>query len=254
MRLSPRLIPWMVTQMARSRRINPLARPPLSPPTPGHGGSRRQRAAFLAIAPMLVLVGIARGFFGRRLIDVGDDGKAAADAPVFPLGGELRQELHDHADFALFVRGRGLDFDDPEFLSTEDRELSRNVHLHAPRTNAVHIHREQAIWDEFFTSLGMELDDARLALSSGEKLCIGSDETLRFFVNGARIDSLRFQNLTDLDRALISFGADDDASTRQQLDAVTDEACVPGEQCQARIDPNNKDEDLCTRTGTTCVN
>jgi len=243
----------MVIQMARNRRRNPLARPPLPPPTPEPGESRLPRTAVLLLAPILVLGGIAGGFFGRGLIDGGDDEQAATNAPVFTAGGDLRQETHDHADFAVHVRGQRIDFNQPEFLSTEDEVRSENVHIHAPRTNVVHIHREQTTWDEFFTSLGMAVDDSCLTIRGGQKLCNAGNETLKFFVNGVRIDSLQFQDLSDLDRVLISFGAEDDATIRKQLGSVTDEACIPGEQCQARIDPNNKDQEPCTRTGTTCV-
>lgn len=242
--------------MASSRRKNPLARPPLPSPTPETAGDPAiPRAALLILAPVLLASGVVGGFFGRGLIDGGsdDDGQGAANAPVFTAGGELRQETHDHADFAVYVRGQRLDFNQPEFLSSEGKDLSKNVHIHAPRTNVVHIHREQTTWDEFLTSLGMGVDDSCLTIRGGEKLCNAGSEALKFFVNGVQIDSLQFQDLADLDRVLISFGSDDDATIGKQLDSVTDEACIPGEQCKARIDPDNKDQEPCTRTGTTCV-
>lgn len=241
--------------MTSRRRKNPQSRPPQQPP-PVHERPRSplQRAA-LFLAPVLLVGGLLGGFFGRGFIDGSGDGsgEASANAPVFTADGGLRQETHDHADFAVYVRGQRVDFDGTEFLSTEDKELSKNVHIHAPRTNVVHIHREQTTWNEFLTSLGMAVDDTCLTLSGGERLCNADTETLKFFVNGVRIDSLKFQDLSDLDRVLISFGADDDATIQTQIDSVTDEACIPGEQCNARIDPNNKDEEPCTKTGTTCV-
>lgn len=241
--------------MASSRRKNPLARPPLQPAAAAREGSpgpTQPTRALLLAAPVLLVVGLVGGFFGRGLLD-GAAGRVSDNAPVLTAGGELRQETHDHADFAVYVRGQRLDFNRPEFLSTEGKDLSKNVHIHAPRTNVVHIHREQTTWDEFLTSLGMAVDDTCLTLGGGEKLCSAGTETLKFFVNGVRIDSLMFQDLADLDRVLISFGAEDDATVRKQIDSVTDEACIPGEQCNARIDPNSKDQEPCTRTGTTCV-
>lgn len=240
--------------MTSSRRKNPQARPPLQPPPAAVRPRPALPRAALFLAPVLLVGGLLGGFFGRGFVDDHQDNdQDSANASVFTADGELRQETHDHADFAVYVRGQLLDFNRPEFLSSEDKDLSKNVHIHAPRTNVVHIHREQTTWDEFLTSLGMAVEDTCLTLSGGEKLCNAGTETLKFFVNGVRIDSLMFQDLADLDRVLISFGTDDDATVRKQLDSVTDEACIPGEQCNARIDPNNKDQEPCTRTGTTCV-
>ena len=241
--------------MDNSRRKNPQARLPVQPPPSDVRPSPALPRAALFLAPVLIVGGLLGGFFGRGVVDGSDDNgeEGSANAPVFTADGGLRQETHDHADFAVYVRGQRLDFNRPEFLSTEGKDLSKNVHIHAPRTNVVHIHREQTTWDEFLTSLGMGVDDTCLTLSGGEKLCNAGTETLKFFVNGVRIDSLMFQDLGDLDRVLISFGAEDDATVRKQIDSVTDEACIPGEQCNARIDPNNKDQEPCTRTGTTCV-
>ena len=241
--------------MASSRRKNPQARPPLQPPAMEVGRGLALPQAALFLAPVLLAAGLVGGFLARGIFDDSNDSAdgVSANAPVFTADGELRQETHDHADFAVYVRGQRLDFNGPEFLSIEAKDLSKNVHIHAPRTNVVHIHREQTTWDEFLTSLGMAVDDTCLTLGGGEKLCNAGTETLKFFVNGVRIDSLMFKDLGDLDRVLISFGAEDDTTVRKQIDSVTDEACIPGEQCNARIDPNNKDQEPCTRTGTTCV-
>lgn len=241
--------------MANSRRKNPQARPAIQPPPAEVRPRPAPPRAALFLAPVLLAGGLLGGFFGRGVVDGGDGdgGQGSANAPVFTADGGLRQETHDHADFAVYVRGQRLDFNRPEFLSIEGKDLSKNVHIHAPRTNVVHIHREQTTWDEFLTSLGMAVDDTCLTLGGGEKLCNAGTETLKFFVNGVRIDSLMFKDLGDLDRVLISFGAEDDTTVRKQIDSVTDEACIPGEQCNARIDPNNKDQEPCTRTGTTCV-
>ncbi len=158
-----------------------------------------------------------------------------------------RQELHEHADFALFVRGQEFDFNRPEFLSTEQEERSKNVHIHPPRLNVVHVHREQTTWDEFFLSLGMELTDSALKLRGGETLRNSGNETLKFFVNGVRVDSIMFMNISDLDRVLISFGSETEEAVRAtQLPQVTDEACIVSEVCKARIPPGGLEDEPCT--------
>jgi hypothetical protein len=53
--------------------------------------------------------------------------------------------------------------------------------------------------------------------------------------------------------ALVSFGSEDDGGLQEQLRSVTDEACIPGEQRRARIDPSNTEQEPWIRTGTTCL-
>ncbi len=159
--------------------------------------------------------------------------------------------MHEHADFGVFVRGDKLDFNQEQFLSTEDVERSENVHVHAPRTNVAHVHREQTTWDEFFVSLGMEITDECLILADEQRLCESPIEPLRFVVNGVEVDTIRFQSLSDLDRVAIIFGSDETAS-RQLAATVSDEACIPSESCKNRIDPNNPEKEPCRKSESAC--
>lgn len=187
------------------------------------------------------------------MIDGDDPAVAANPTPVLAADGTLRQAVHEHSDFAIFVRGQQLTFDDAQYLSTEETERSPNVHIHAPRTNVVHIHREQTTWDEFLESLGMSISDTCLGLQTGEEYCNSGDETLKFFVNGVQVDSLRLEKLVELGRVLISFGSEDGVALESQIASVTDEACIPSENCEARIDPNNPEVEPCRKSETTCI-
>jgi hypothetical protein len=61
-------------------------------------------------------------------------------------GCEVRQSVHWHADFTLFVDGKKYDFDQSQFISEENDELSATVHVHEPRTSVVHVHRSGTTW------------------------------------------------------------------------------------------------------------
>ncbi|MGK2964745.1 MAG: hypothetical protein ACSLFM_03980 [Tepidiformaceae bacterium] len=203
-------------------------------------------------APIVLVVGVLTGFYASELIE-DQSGTQPIDASTFTASGELRQPVHEHADLAVYARGKRFGLDEADFLSTEENELSKNAHIHAPRTNVIHIHREQTTWDEFLSSLGMALTDECLKIGEREEYCTAGSEALKFFVNGVRIDSLRFQNLTDLSRVLISYGGDGEAEVREQLLSVSDEACIPGEQCSDRVDPANKDQEPCSKSGSSCL-
>ena len=117
--------------------------------------------------------------------------KSATDCPSDCT---LRQEVHWHADFALYLRAERFDFNDEQFLSKDaGLPLSKNVHIHEPRYDVVHVHREQTTWHEFFVSLGFELTDTCIRAPGTELLCSSTTERLTFYVNGVQVDSILFQ-------------------------------------------------------------
>lgn len=237
--------------MTTRNKRKPLTRPPLPAIPESRAARPRWLAPVTAVTAMLV-VGIA-GFLGGREVDGQDSSVAANPTPALAADGTLRQPVHEHSDFAVFIRGEQVTLDEPQFLSDGDTEISANAHIHAPRTNVIHIHREQTTWREFLESLAMSVDDACLGLQNGEEYCTAGDETLKFFVNGVRVDSLRMENLVELGRVLITYGSEDGAALESQIASVTDEACIPSENCKARIDPNNPEVEPCRKSETTCV-
>ena len=64
-------------------------------------------------------------------------------------------------------------------------------------------------------------------------------------MNGVRVDSLAFQDITDVDRALISFGPKSDEELWAQYAAVTDEACILSRLCEERIPEGGLPEEAC---------
>lgn len=178
------------------------------------------------------------------VLNSGDDGPVTVVCEPGTPGCELRQSVHWHADFALYIRGERYDFDQERFFSTVDEELSENVHLHKPFL-VVHVHREGTTWREFFHSLGFELTDQCLTTPEGDTYCTSETERLSFIVNGVRVDGLAFQDITDIDRALISFGDESGEELMQQYDAVTDEACILSRLCEARIPEGGLPPEAC---------
>ena len=167
------------------------------------------------------------------------------------LADTLRQNVHEHSDFAVFVNGQKVAFDAEQFLSTEAVDKSPSVHVHAPRTNVAHIHKEQTTYDEFFRSLGMELTDTCLTLADGQKFCDDAENRLRFMVNGVEVDALSFERMTDMGRVLIAYGPQA-ASLEDIFSQVTDEACIPGENCVDRLPPGGPEKEPCSRTANAC--
>lgn len=197
------------------------------------------------------------------VLNSGDDASAGGDEAALGVSSGTRPLTHEHADFALVIRGETFDFSQPQFLSdTEGKELSENVHIHAFRYSVVHVHRTLSTWDEFFRSLGFTLTDPSfpgttsertcLQLPSGEKLCNSATETWKFIANGVPVDGLANVNIGDLDRVLFSFGPETvEQVLAGQWPGVSDEACIPSELCVDRI-PAGEPKETCSGRQNAC--
>lgn len=203
----------------------------------------------VAVVVLAVLFGLGVG---------SDDSKAVTDNPL-----AANQAVHQHADFAVFIRGQQFDFNQPQFVSDEHHEEDPYVHIHAPRYTVVHVHKAGVTWDYFLNTLGFKLDDPSfkgvtpdrtcLTLPGGEKLCQTATETFKFYVNGVKVDGVSNTGIYDLDRVLISYGNESDADVvAQQLPKVTDQSCIPSERCVDRI-PTDEPPEECTLSNDTCA-
>lgn len=179
-----------------------------------------------------------------------EDEAAASVGTAADLAALTNPPNHEHADFAIFINGERLSLDEPRFLESEDNELDPEVHMHAPRPTVVHKHRENVTWGRFFDSIGMTLSDSCLETADGENYCSEGSNSLKFFINGVKVDSLANTKLRDLDRILISYGGEETAALEEQIDAVSDQACILSKQCEDRVDPNEPPE--ACRTGGVC--
>lgn len=213
------------------------------------------RSSPLALPPlvwMVVVAVLAGGILAMWLLRDGEQSGEESSGEAGAVGiDQLRQPVHWHSDFALFIRGERFDFNRPEFVSKEGEEKNPWVHIHEPRYSVVHAHREQTTWDEFLTSIGFKLTDTSLTLPSGETLENTQTEQLKFYVNGIRIDSLMFQDILDLNRVLITFGSETvEEVLTTQWPEVSDEACIPSGLCRERGIP---EDEPCGKGSGTCT-
>ena len=197
-------------------------------------------------ALLVIAIGVLIAFVALGTFD--DSTGPAATASV-----ANNPDTHEHADFALFIRGQEFDFNQPQFISTDDHDVDPYVHIHEPRTTVVHVHKQGITWDMFFSSLGFTLNDPSFAaitpeqtslkLPDGTLLKTSDTETFKFYVNGVKVDGVASYGIHDLDRVLISYGSESDADVvATQLPKVTDQACIPSERCKDRIPPNETPE------------
>jgi len=159
-------------------------------------------------------------------------------------------EVHEHADFKVYINGTVLDFTLPKYQSSEDAPLHEYTHLHDGVGHIIHKHRTGVTVGDFITSLGMQFTRNCFVSDTGEEFCNGEKEALTFFVNGVSNDQFGDYELHDLDRILISYGSESGGMIQAQMQSVTDEACIYSEKCPERGEAPT--ENCVGGLGTTC--
>lgn len=189
---------------------------------------------------------------------------------------------HTHADFAVWIDGKQLDFSASEFISgsstdkgSHPTEGSRQyLHLHDNNGNVVHRHKPGLTLGDFFASL----DSMRS--TEGRRFSIGFDhnnfqntDTFTFcdcsttdprlecpcepidislYVNGQQIGNGPNYIFSDTDQILLTT-AMDPAAIQEQISQLSDDACLYSKTCPWRGEPPTEnciaDPDIPCREG-----
>ena len=166
---------------------------------------------------------------------------------------------HLHADFAVWIDGKQLDFSGPEFMSAPPAEAAslpfvdaafahgdeedghvvpgrEYLHLHNGNGHVIHVHKPGLTIGDFFDSLSMPMTDACLTVNPQRSYCIEDGKRWRMFVNGEEAVFGPNYVLKDLDKILLTWGSDD-AAIAEQLKKLTDDACLYSQTCPWRGTP-----------------
>lgn len=136
---------------------------------------------------------------------------------------------HIHADFKVYINGRPVDFSDKDHMGRQRANLPVSSFIHvdsgspAPEKTGdiLHMHANNVPLWLFFKSIGMKLDKDSLTLENGQVLKNESGNTLKFYLNGKKVDDLDNYVFQDLDKILISYGQENDPDVERQISSVT---------------------------------
>lgn len=151
-------------------------------------------------------------------------------------------EIHEHADFAVYVEGNRINFSRPDYMS-DNGELSEKIHLHDMDGNVMHKHAEGATLGMFFESIGIVFNETCF---NGH--CTNDSSRLIMYVNGMPSYEYGMYEFSDLDRILIIFG-NMTGNITAHMDAVTSDSCIYSGKCPERGDA--PDENSCS--GNVCL-
>lgn len=98
--------------------------------------------------------------------------------------------------------------------------LSSVVFIKADSPNIINIKEEAVTWDDFFKTLPFKLTADCLTTGTKETFCTGDSGSLKFYLNGNRVDNLLERIIQNKDRALITFGNENETQIQMQLQQV----------------------------------
>ena len=130
---------------------------------------------------------------------------------------------HNHADLNIYINGERL------ILAKQENYMKSSfMHLDSNKNpddanSVLHMHtKNMPLW-VFFRSLGMNLSKDTLTLADGSILKNENGNTLKFYLDGKRVDDLSNYIFQPLDKLLISYGPENDTIyVSQQIKTMTD--------------------------------
>lgn len=171
---------------------------------------------------------------------------------------------HNHADFAVYIEGRKLDFSDPRYMSTPPTESESQsllpslllstayahegedegghikgreyLHLHDGNGSVMHRHKPNLTLGDFFVSIGFHMTEHCFVLEDGSEICPIKGKKWQMFVNGQEMSWNNQYVFQDLDTILLTYGATE-SQIQEQLSQLTNDACLYSKTCPERGDP-----------------
>lgn len=159
-------------------------------------------------------------------------------------------DYHTHADFKVYIDNVQVDFAQEKYMTSENKILHIHVHMHDLDGGIIHHHKENVTMKIFFESMKVNFANNCFILDTEASYCNENNKTLKMFVNGIQNREMENYVFNDLDRILITYGNENEATIQQQINSVGDVACIQSEKCPERGKPS--DESSCT-SGAGCV-
>lgn len=141
-----------------------------------------------------------------------------------------KEQVHYHANFALYVNGKRDEFKNFTFYEEEtacssdhESDPRTRVHMHDQENGVVHVHSPGATWGHFFANLGYTLGDKVLATNDGI-YADGQNGKLHFILNGESVKSVENTIIGNEDTLLIDFGDTDSAVLKKRFESIENKA------------------------------
>lgn len=139
--------------------------------------------------------------------------------------------VHYHANFALYIDGNKDNFKDMTFYeevqacASDDHDSpTSRVHMHDENPALIHVHAHAVTWGHFFANIGYTLGDT-LVKNDANTYVDGVDgNKLTFILNGQPTSSVANRLIKSEDTLLITYGKEDAATIKSRYDAIPRDA------------------------------
>ncbi len=158
--------------------------------------NEKRRNLLVTIAVFSVIISIV----GYAVLEFVNMNSAAPGSPV--NAGVLGSE-HSHTAMLVKVFGDTFDFSLPAY-----QIKSSWIHFEAGDGTTVHKHATGVTLEYLFDSLKLKLDDQCFIFQDGRQFCTTDDYTLKFYINGEKVNDIRNYEPMDKDRILIAYGGE----------------------------------------------
>ena len=120
---------------------------------------------------------------------------------------------HTHTSLLVKITGDRVNFSMPAF------QIKSNwIHFEGGDGKTIHRHASGVTIGYLFNTLGVNLTDECYIPHNGmQQLCSNENYTLKFYINGVKISSIRDYIIQEDDRILISYGAETAEEIEEQL-------------------------------------
>ncbi len=124
---------------------------------------------------------------------------------------------HEHASISIMIH------DDPYDMTLEKFQLtSPYIHLENYNGHVIHRHSEHVKLGFLFKTLKIGLDQDCIVLEDKREFCTNDEFSLKFYINGKKVQDIRDYLIFDGDLILISYGAESEEQIKAQLKALKD--------------------------------
>ena len=138
--------------------------------------------------------------------------------PESPKDTQIPQDVgilgssHEHASILVRIFGDKFDFSAPAY-----QIKSSWIHFEGNDGTTIHKHATGVTLGYLFDSLGLDLDNQCYVFRDGRSFCTNEDYSLKFFINGKKVNSIRDYEIVEGDKILVSYGADTPEEIESQL-------------------------------------
>lgn len=120
--------------------------------------------------------------------------------PDVPPGSILR-DAHEHASILVRIFGNKFDFS-----STQFQLMSPWIHFEGSNGNTIHRHSNGITLGYLFDTLYLGLSQDCFVFHDKREFCTNDDNTLKFYINGEKVQDIRDYEIFENDKILISYG------------------------------------------------